>query len=59
MTLLEYVSDSLIKNWFPKKCNDLDWIKSKDGQAWLEIAILDAQIAISAYKEYLDKKYEY
>ena len=56
---LTYVAEALLKAWFPKRHNDPEWINSDDGKNWAEIALLDAEVAINAYKEYLDKKYEY
>jgi hypothetical protein len=56
---LTYVAEALMKAWFPKRYNDLEWMNSEDGKSWAEIAMLDAGIAIKAYKEYLDKRYEY
>jgi hypothetical protein len=55
---LTYVAEALMKAWFPKRYNDSDWINSEDGRSWAEIALLDAGIAINAYNEYLNKKYE-
>lgn len=57
MTLKEYVALSLLKAWFPKRYNDAEWLESQDGQAWVEISFLDAQVAIDAQKEYMDNKY--
>ena len=54
-----YVAEALMKAWFPKRYNDPEWMNSDDGKNWAEIAMLDAEVAITAYKEFLDKKYEH
>ena len=48
-----------MKAWFPRNHVNQEWLDSDDGKNWSEIALLDAEVAIKAYKEYLDKKYEY
>lgn len=48
-----------MKAWFPRSHSDPEWLNSDDGKNWAEIALLDAEVAITAYKDYLDKKYEY
>lgn len=48
-----------MKAWFPRNHVNQEWLDSDDGKNWSEIALLDAEVAINAYKEYLDKKYEY
>jgi hypothetical protein len=55
---LTYVAEALMKAWFPRNHSDSDWLNSDDGKNWAEIALIDAETAIKAYKEYLDKKYE-
>jgi len=49
---LTYVAEALLKAWFPKRHNDPEWINSDDGKNWAEIALLDAEVAVNAYKEY-------
>jgi hypothetical protein len=56
---LTYVAEALMKAWFPRSHSDPDWLNSDDGKNWAEIALLDAEVAITAYKDYLDKKYEH
>ena len=56
---LTYVAEALMKAWFPRSHSDSDWLNSEDGKNWTEIALLDAEIAINAYKEFLDKKYDH
>ena len=56
---LTYVAEALMKAWFPRSHSDSDWLNSEDGKNWAEIALLDAEIAINAYKEFLDKKYDH
>jgi len=56
---LTHVAEALMKAWFPRSHSDPDWLNSDDGKNWSEIALLDAEVAITAYKDYLDKKYEY
>lgn len=56
---LTYVAEALMKAWFPKRYNDLEWMNTEDGKAWAEISLLDAEVAINAYKEYLEKKYDH
>jgi hypothetical protein len=48
-----------MKAWFPRSHSDSDWLNSEDGKNWAEIALLDAEIAINAYKEFLDQKYDH
>lgn len=52
MTVREYVARELIKAWFPRRWDDESWASSQDGQAWIEISILDAEVAIKAYEEF-------
>lgn len=59
MSPVNYVAAELMKSWFPKNHVNQEWLNSEDGRNWTEIALMDADIAIKAYKEYLDKKYEY
>lgn len=59
MSPVNYVAAELMKAWFPRNHVNQEWLESDDGKNWTEIALLDAEIAIKAYKEYLDKKYEY
>ena len=54
MSLVNYVASELMKAWFPKSHSDQKWLESDDGKNWTEIALLDAQVSINAYKEYLD-----
>lgn len=51
MTTEEYVALALLKSWFPKRWQDESWLKSDDGAAWKEIALLDAKVAIEAWQE--------
>lgn len=55
---INYVAAELMKAWFPKNHVNQEWLSSDDGKNWSEIALLDAEVAVNAYKEYLDKKYE-
>ena len=55
---LTYVAEALMKAWFPRSYSDPEWLNSDDGKNWTEIALLDAEVAITAYKDFLDKKYE-
>lgn len=59
ISAINYVAAELMKAWFPKNHVNQEWLESDDGKNWTEIALLDAEVAINAYKEYLDKKYEY
>ena len=59
MSGLTYVAEALMKAWFPRNHNDSAWLNSDSGKGWAEIALLDAEVAINAYKEFLDKKYEH
>lgn len=59
MSPVNYVAAALMEAWFPKNHVNQDWLASDDGRNWTEIALMDAQVAINAYKEYLDKKYAY
>lgn len=54
----EYVANALMRVWFPKKHTDESWLQSEDGRSWSEISLLDAQVAVDAYKEFLDQKYQ-
>lgn len=54
MTLQEYVAQELLKAWFAKRWNDESWRKSNDGASWIEISLLDAEVAIKAYESYYD-----
>lgn len=56
---VNYVAAELMKAWFPKNHVNQEWLASDDGKNWIEISLMDAEVAIKAYKEYLDKKYEY
>jgi hypothetical protein len=58
MSPANYVAAALMKAWWPKNHINRKWLESDDGKNWTEIALLDAQVSINAYKEYLDKKYE-
>jgi hypothetical protein len=58
-SIVNYVAGSLMKAWFPKNHVNQEWLDSEDGRNWTEIALMDAEVAINSYKEYLDKKYEY
>lgn len=53
MTAEQYVADALMKVWFKNSHNDKEWLASEDGQAWLEISLLDAQVAVDAYQEWI------
>ena len=53
MTPEQYVANALMKVWFKKSHNDSEWLASQDGQAWIEIALLDAEVAVDAYQEWL------
>lgn len=53
-----YVAEALMKAWFPRLHADPEWLNSDDGKNWVEIALLDAEVAITAFKDFLDKKYE-
>lgn len=59
MSLVNYVAAALMKAWFPKNHSNQEWLESEDGRNWTEIALMDAEVAISAQKEYLDSKYAY
>jgi hypothetical protein len=48
----QYVANALMKVWFKKRYNDKDWLESEDGKNWTEIALLDATVAVDAYKEW-------
>lgn len=52
MNLQEYVAEQLMKAWFSKRWNDSEWLNSEDGKAWIEISLLDAEVAIKAYESY-------
>jgi hypothetical protein len=58
MSPANYVAAALMKAWWPKNHINQKWLESDDGKNWTEIALMDAQVSINAYKEYLDKKYE-
>lgn len=49
----QYVANALMKVWFKNSHNDKDWLESEDGRAWLEISLLDAEVAVNAYREWL------
>lgn len=51
----QYVADALMKVWFKNKHTDQGWLESEDGKAWTEISHLDAQVAVDAYREWLQK----
>ncbi len=55
MTPEQYVADSLMKVWFKNSHNDQEWLESEDGKAWSEISLLDAQVAVDAYREWVQK----
>ncbi len=42
-----------MKVWFKNSHNDPEWLASEDGSAWKEISLLDAQVAVDAYQEWL------
>ena len=58
MSPINYVAAALMKAWWPKNHINQEWLQSDDGKNWTEIALMDAEVAIKAYKEYLDKQYE-
>ena len=49
----QYVANALMKVWFKNSHNDQEWLASEDGQAWSEISLLDAEVAVNAYQEWL------
>jgi len=53
MTAEQYVANALMKVWFKNSHSDKSWLESEDGQAWSEISLLDAQVAVDAYREWL------
>lgn len=55
MTPEQYVANALMKVWFKNSHNDKEWLASEDGTAWSEISLLDAQVAVDAYQEWLHK----
>lgn len=55
MTAEQYVAAALMKVWFKNSHTDQEWLASEDGQAWTEISHLDAQVAVDAYREWLQK----
>lgn len=55
MTPEQYVANALMKVWFKKSHSDTEWLESDDGRAWTEIALLDAQVAVDAYRDWLQK----
>lgn len=55
MTAEQYVAAALMKVWFKNSHTDQEWLASEDGQAWTEISYLDAQVAVDAYREWLQK----
>lgn len=55
MTAEQYVAAALMKVWFKNSHTDQEWLASEDGQAWTEISQLDAQVAVDAYREWLQK----
>lgn len=55
MTPEQYVANSLMKVWFKNSHNDQEWLASEDGKAWSEISLLDAQVAVDAYREWVQK----
>lgn len=54
MTAEQYVANALMKVWFKNSHNDRSWLESEDGQAWSEISLLDAGVAVDAYQEWLN-----
>lgn len=58
-SMTNYVAAALMKAWFPKNHSNQEWLESEDGRNWTEIALMDAEVAINAQKEYLDNKYAY
>ena len=55
MTAEQYVADALMKVWFKNSHNDPEWLASEDGSAWKEISLLDAEVAVDAYREWVKK----
>lgn len=55
MTAEQYVASALMKVWFKNGHSDKEWLDSEDGKAWTEISHLDAQVAVDAYLEWLQK----
>lgn len=55
MTAEQYVAAALMKVWFKNSHTDQEWLASEDGQAWTEISQLDAQVAVDAYREWVQK----
>lgn len=53
MSEINYVAAALLKAWFPKKHIDQEWLDSPDGRNWTEIAMLDAEVACNACKEWI------
>lgn len=51
-SIREYVASKLMEAWFPKSHQNQEWLNSEDGRQWTEISLLDAQVAIDAYKEF-------
>lgn len=49
---INYAAEKLMKSWFPNSHSDQEWLKSGDGRSWQEIALLDAEVCINAYKEF-------
>lgn len=53
MSPTTYVANALMKAWFPRLRNDQSWIESDDGRNWAEIALLDADVAVKAYEQWI------
>ena len=53
MTPEQYVANALMKVWFKNSHNDPEWLASEDGKAWVEISLLDAEVAVDAHREWL------
>lgn len=56
MSATNYVASALMQAWFPRIHSDQSWLNSDDGRNWTEIALLDAQVSIDAYNEWLNKE---
>jgi hypothetical protein len=53
MSAVNYVAAELMKAWFPRNHINQEWLNSDDGRNWTEIALLDAQVAVDAYQQWL------
>ena len=53
-----FCADALMKSWFPNNHENKEWLDSPDGQAWREIAELDAMVVIKSYNNYFNEKYK-